>query len=185
MFLTSNDSRCVTLSWSAPTYSNGVINRYQYTCNSKTDYTNSTTLQIQICNYKPYTKVECYVRALNNATEPGDIGKPAMNIYTKCDKPSFKRTPELNDTHYTSSDNRTRRQIHVSADVEANCNQTGLSVQYRIVNPNNTTFQDKSLFSNLSALTNYTFEVIARNWYYRNSRYISVMSGQLRKLYSY
>ena len=57
----------------------------QYTCNSKTRHTNSTTLQIQICSYKPYTKVECYVRALNNAVEPGDIGRPDTVIYTKCD----------------------------------------------------------------------------------------------------
>ena len=57
----------------------------QYTCNSKTGYTNSTTLQIQICDYKPHTKVECYVRALNNGPEPGDIGRPNTVIYTKCD----------------------------------------------------------------------------------------------------
>ena len=57
----------------------------QYNCTNKTGHTNSKVLQNKICVYEPYTKVGCYVRALNNAVEPGDIGEPASIIYTKCD----------------------------------------------------------------------------------------------------
>ena len=56
----------------------------QYTCTGGgwTTTTDVTILSQSICRYKPYTKVECSVRAINNVT--GDIGTGDNVIYTLC-----------------------------------------------------------------------------------------------------
>ena len=56
----------------------------QYTCTGGgwTTTTDVTILSQSICRYKPYTKVECSVRAINNVS--GDIGKGDNVIYTLC-----------------------------------------------------------------------------------------------------
>ena len=57
----------------------------QHKCTNQPDWTivNATTHQVpNICNYKPYTKVECSVRAINNGTELG-VNK-TVTTYTSC-----------------------------------------------------------------------------------------------------
>ncbi|XP_067932596.1 phosphatidylinositol phosphatase PTPRQ-like [Watersipora subatra] len=105
----ADNSSCVTISWKPPQWPNGVISGYQYkqSIKSVTPWTSIGDVRsIQICQYTPYEKVQCQIRAMNN--EGNSNTSTTVEIRTLCAASLAPRSVSFRDPITTQQAGRER-----------------------------------------------------------------------------
>lgn len=81
--LFSTSPYCVMLGWQPPSYPNGEITGYKYTCTNRSEMTaGSDDREVTVCDYpRAFTPVTCTIEASN---EKGDSDEVSEDTTTKC-----------------------------------------------------------------------------------------------------
>ncbi|XP_067932624.1 receptor-type tyrosine-protein phosphatase delta-like [Watersipora subatra] len=120
----ADNSSCVTISWKPPQWPNGVITGYQYKPNAEsgTQWTDIGDVKSkQICQYTPYEKVQCQIRAMNSAGNSDTA--TTDEIRTDCTAPTSPGSLQFGNPEETNTGSKLRLKYTVTwmEPSETNC----------------------------------------------------------------